>query len=720
VNFGAPAVLWALPLVAVPVIIHLIQRRRYQRVDFAAMEFLRRAIKRLRRRVLLEDILLLVLRTLAVLVAILALAQPGTQQAPAWLGRSARTEILILDASLSMNHRSADNSAYERAVGLAERQLSESGAAHGARAAVIRAGIRAERLAAGDPIAARAALRQASAAGFGRADFAGAFETALRTAEDLGTGAPPRVTVFSDLQATAWNLATENLPALARLAQAGIPVEIVNVGAATRNNVALVALGVPGSRWIAGETVDVLAQIRNFGADAIEVRAECLLDGDPVATETLRLGPGVATDWIVALLPAQPGVRAAEIRLAHDALAEDDARAVSFEVADALDVMLVGEPTSRDHAPGVYDALFHYVDLGEGAPLRPRWVLPAALEPRTLAEVEIVVLADPGELGAVAGEALSAFLARGGGVLIALGPRTGEDELATLRQALGRGEVAIEASRRAENPFARLTIRDENHPALRFFLEPRWRPLLTEIPFREWRPLRVAEDAAARVVLAFQSEEGLADEGAALVEERYGAGVVAWLAAAPHSTWNRMEEVPGATLALVYDLLFHLAPAAGFAPSTEVGEPLAITLPGTPSEILLRDPEGVRVGTQAAIAATEGSSLTRATLLPLTERPGVWRAEAHMIEEDGSERRVDLRLAVGTPPAESDLRPANLDVLRGLLPPGVTLRDAQDTSPDHGDTSTARADYALLFWKIVLGLLAAETLLAALLDRRRR
>ncbi len=59
-----------------PVIIHLLNRRRFRVVRWGAMDFLREAIRRNRRILELRDLLLLVLRTLAVLLFGLALARP--------------------------------------------------------------------------------------------------------------------------------------------------------------------------------------------------------------------------------------------------------------------------------------------------------------------------------------------------------------------------------------------------------------------------------------------------------------------------------------------------------------------------------------------------------------------------------------------------------------------------------------------------------------------
>ena len=48
--FLAPAFLWGAAAAAAPILIHLLARQRYRRVQWAAMEFLRRAMKRTQRR----------------------------------------------------------------------------------------------------------------------------------------------------------------------------------------------------------------------------------------------------------------------------------------------------------------------------------------------------------------------------------------------------------------------------------------------------------------------------------------------------------------------------------------------------------------------------------------------------------------------------------------------------------------------------------------------
>jgi hypothetical protein len=78
-HFLNPAFFWTgMALLSLPVIIHLINRLRYRRVRFAAMEFLLASQKRNRRRILLEQLLLLMMRIAVVLLVVVAVGGGST------------------------------------------------------------------------------------------------------------------------------------------------------------------------------------------------------------------------------------------------------------------------------------------------------------------------------------------------------------------------------------------------------------------------------------------------------------------------------------------------------------------------------------------------------------------------------------------------------------------------------------------------------------------
>src|SRR5277367_5562932 len=87
-------------LVASPILIHLINRMRFKRIRWAAMEFLLKSQKRNRRRLIIEQLLLLLLRISLVILAALILARfIGFSFA---LTPQNRQHVVILDDTLSM------------------------------------------------------------------------------------------------------------------------------------------------------------------------------------------------------------------------------------------------------------------------------------------------------------------------------------------------------------------------------------------------------------------------------------------------------------------------------------------------------------------------------------------------------------------------------------------------------------------------------------------
>src|SRR5205809_1170556 len=62
-------------LISSPIIIHLINRMRFKRLRWAAMEFLLKSQKRNRRRLIIEQLLLLFLRCLLIFLAMMLLSR---------------------------------------------------------------------------------------------------------------------------------------------------------------------------------------------------------------------------------------------------------------------------------------------------------------------------------------------------------------------------------------------------------------------------------------------------------------------------------------------------------------------------------------------------------------------------------------------------------------------------------------------------------------------
>jgi hypothetical protein len=117
-SFLQPMLLWALPIAALPVIIHLINQRRFQTVRWAAMMFLLAANKMSRGYARLRQWMIMAFRMLAIAALIFVVGRP---LAGGWLGFTAGgradTTIVLLDRSPSMRQNTAGTGSSKHETG---------------------------------------------------------------------------------------------------------------------------------------------------------------------------------------------------------------------------------------------------------------------------------------------------------------------------------------------------------------------------------------------------------------------------------------------------------------------------------------------------------------------------------------------------------------------------------------------------------------------------
>lgn len=103
----------------VPVIIHLVQRRRIQQVVFGSVRFLRKMSRRVVRRRRLTELLLILLRALALAVLAFAFARPFLWRAIQRVGAETilgdEAALILIDNSYSMSAQGRLESAKKQA-----------------------------------------------------------------------------------------------------------------------------------------------------------------------------------------------------------------------------------------------------------------------------------------------------------------------------------------------------------------------------------------------------------------------------------------------------------------------------------------------------------------------------------------------------------------------------------------------------------------------------
>ncbi len=138
--FMAPLLLVGLAALAIPPLIHLLNRRRFDVVDWGAMQFLQ-VSQKTRRRLLLEELLLMLLRIGLLALLVFGLANPFVEGMNLQIhlpgARPTRDAVLIFDGSYSMGCTDGGHTAHDAAKEWAQDYLGAS--AGGDRVAILQA-----------------------------------------------------------------------------------------------------------------------------------------------------------------------------------------------------------------------------------------------------------------------------------------------------------------------------------------------------------------------------------------------------------------------------------------------------------------------------------------------------------------------------------------------------------------------------------------------------
>ncbi len=200
-TFLQPEILWALPLVLLPVIIHLINRLRHRPQPWAAMRFLVAATQSSTSQAKLRQWLILLFRVLAVLMLILFLGRPLSG---GWLGWSVNSApdaiVILLDRSVSMEGKLTGSTTTRREQALSSLMKAVEPFVGRSQIVVIDSALRRPQ-----PLARASDLRElpATTATDTSSDFPGLFQAALTWLEENQTSTA-ELWVASDLQRTNW------------------------------------------------------------------------------------------------------------------------------------------------------------------------------------------------------------------------------------------------------------------------------------------------------------------------------------------------------------------------------------------------------------------------------------------------------------------------------------------------------------------------------------
>src|SRR3989442_401679 len=284
-SFLNPILLAGLAAVSVPIIIHFLNRRKFQKVVWAAMRFLKLSVEQNQRRLRIEDMILLALRCLLLVLLALALARPAIlSQASDVFGQSKVTGVIILDNSYSMGVSDGTSTRFDKARKAAEQALGSMPA--GSATAVLLAsdivhGAIAEPTF--DLNLARKLIREAPLTDRAT-DVFPALEKAVATLQGR-LAIRKEIYLVTDGQASGWRHLTEIQRALEK-SKAEIKTHIILVNEHEEHNLGVSELRLASGLSPVGQPLRFEVQVTNYGKEeARDVRVSLGIDGEPPADE---------------------------------------------------------------------------------------------------------------------------------------------------------------------------------------------------------------------------------------------------------------------------------------------------------------------------------------------------------------------------------------------------------------------------------------------------
>ena len=723
-----------MPLVAVPILIHLINLRRQQRIRWAAMQFLRESQRRNRRWILLKQLLLLATRMGVVAVLLLMLAHLMLKNE--WmslLGSGTTHHLVLLDDSYSMSDRWNDTDAFREGKRAVQAIVDQAQLHSDTQLLTLLRFSEAARLSAGtqpkifgEQISDEFRSRlESQLAGWDASQSDVGPAEALKAIPrlPLADGQSRIVYLISDFRARQFASATEIRKLLADLGDKEdvAQIHLVRCVREARPNLAVVSLEPESGVRAAGVEMWMSATVANYGdTPARGVTVQLEQDGDALPALVLDdIAPRDEVSHKFRVQFAGTGAHALTASLGADAVQVDNRRFFACDLPAARPVLIIDGSTDGRGSHQLSLA------LAPGGNTRTGWQ-PHTEPASFLADVErlnqqaAVFLLDVPRLADDELAGLEAYVRSGGGVAFFVGANTDRGYYNDRLFQDGTGIFPAPL----ERPTHLLDRQDEGTPDVEVTQHPLFRvlagrrndflPLMMIDYFYavpdQWTP---PDDGSVQVLARLRNGEPL------VVEKQFGEGrVVTQLTKlstgdTPHGRWSNWSLNPVFPV-LANELVSYLSAKRNSDPLYKVGDDLvANAAEGTyePTFRFLLPSEPATNGKsrpEVSIDATPAAGQLTARLDDVAAS-GVYEVQLQPLA-GGVERRV---LAVNVPAEEGDLALAERpDLARQLAGVDYQLHDVSDMALGAQQLAGFQMSDALL--AALVAMLIVEQLLAYL------
>lgn len=551
--FLSPLFLFGLFAALIPIGIHLIRKEKPPKLMFGTIRFLKKTSKKLVLFQQIQQWLLLLLRAALIALLVFAFARPLINQTMArLLDADPASVVLLLDNSMSMRYGDRFETARREAVDI----VNDLSAGDEVALVVFSNGVESVQELTTDLDSVRATLQNLTEAGYGGTRFM----SNLRLADQL-LGASSydnkRVYLISDYQQIGldandadWKLAP------------GVTFAGINVADEESSNLALTDVRSP-ERLLEGTAGEqsILARVRSTGSVYLN-EAEVTLSIDDTVVDRQRVDLSEASEAVVNLTGSfeATGVRRGRITVNGDNFRADNDFYFTVDVARKIRVLVVNGESS----PNWFDDEGHWFGLAvsstEASPFSLDTVESERLTSQLLAEHDVAVLLNVGDLTNRQAQDLIEYTLQGGSLLIAPGDRVQPEQFNRQLGQISPAQLQAAAGDFLDD-YLVIADFDRRHPILQ--------PLDIDWTARFQRHWQLSPSADADVLMRFDNTLP------AMVERQAGDGKVILFASTMDLEWNNMA-LQGMYLPFVHETLRHLVEPETSQRAYSIGDTISL------------------------------------------------------------------------------------------------------------------------------------------------
>jgi len=658
ISFLNPFFLAALGALTIPLVLHLIQSSRTERLPFSTIRFLKMAQKRSSRRIKMENFLLLFLRLLLLALLALAFAMPiiRTQSFGNILSRTSRDVAIVLDGSYSMSYHLNQQRVWDQATELASTIIE--GLGDNDRFCVYLAGDQVTPICeqmTGKKDEATTRLR-ALPVPVGSSRLCPATLAALAAMEQEGRRGERELHIISDHQLLPWGSFStsedKGAPAGPAAASGGGKWDpsavkdnttcfVTLLGTPEPENASVVKVDLEPRLITAQTPCQVTVHLSRTGPP-LETAVSIIVDNKEVARRSVMLGGESAQKLSFMLPPMEGGVHTVQVTTPEDSLTEDNAFHFLIRVRERLPALCVGAP---DSAFFVRTALSVGAGVEEVSPVDVKSIAPGELAGENLSAYSCVFLCNVLPLAGQQISLLERYVAAGGLLVLFPGDGAAISDYApwTCLPAVPASVIEWPLEKRKQL----LTWDLPQHPAVWGLAEGGVAP---KVVIKRQLKCEALKEKAQTVVSTAAGEPFL-------IGRPNGRGAVMMFTVSADRSWSDFP-LSAFFLPMAHQLIQYAAGVGSSLPYLWAADSLSLEeyLPEATRESVLSTPDSKPVSLRSAVV--EGVTVIYAEGLT---QPGVYKLST---PGGGGAKPA---LAINMPRAESDLAPVKPSDVSSIL-----------------------------------------------------